>query len=147
MERSSLIARRDILRVSLLALLPAGLFAVPARACTVGTPRLSVSRIAPDGTVEVAFEVANDSRRPASTRVQVYIHDQVASVIRPGLSLAAVKTVALQPGERRTIAIPLGPDAFRLPATAEQRIVEPGLFDIMVGTSTRDLQSVTLEIV
>lgn len=142
-----MIERRDILRFSLFALLPAGVHAAPGPACAISTPRLSAARIASDGTVDVEIDVTNAHAQPVSALVQFYVHDQVASVPRPLLSLAAVQPVMLRAGERRTLRVALGPEAFRLPGTAEKTIVEPGLFDIMAGTSRRNLQSATLEIV
>jgi hypothetical protein len=39
-------------------------------------------------------------------------------------------------GEKKTVAFSLGPDALSLIDRRMQRVVEPGRFDVMVGTSS-----------
>jgi len=79
--------------------------------------------------------------------VQVYVHDQVASVTRPIKELKAFERVTLRPGERRTVRFTLGPEAFRMWDIDMNEVVEPGLFDILAGPNSQDLKSATLEIV
>ena len=55
--------------------------------------------------------------------------------------------ITLAPGESRTVRLMLGPDAFSLWNLAMDEVVEPGLFDIMVGPDSDNLQTVTLEII
>ena len=43
--------------------------------------------------------------------------------------------------------IALNPDAFALWNLDMEEVVEPGLFDIMVGPDSENLQTVTLEII
>ncbi len=50
-----------------------------------------------DGTVEVEVRLANEADRPVSEVVQVYLHDRVASVVRPVQQLVAVARVDLEP--------------------------------------------------
>ena len=78
--------------------------------------------------------------------VQVYIHDQVASVTRPIKELKAFERVTLQPGEKKTVRFTLGPEAFRLWDIDMNEVVEPGLFDVLAGPNSRDLKATTLEI-
>ena len=55
--------------------------------------------------------------------------------------------ITLAPGEARTVRIALNPDAFALWNLDMEEVVEPGLFDIMVGPDSENLQTVTLEII
>ena len=144
-----MIARRDLLRCSLLALLP---FSARAAVQTSGqislaAPRLSALRIASDGKVQVEVDATNVGGAPTQMLMHVYVHDQVASVVRPPLTLAATQPIMLRPNERRTVRFTLGPEAFHLPVRDGKSVVEPGLFDIMVGANSHDLKSATLEIV
>ena len=95
-------------------------------------------------TVEV--DVANTGQRAGDEVVQVYVHDQVASVTRPVKELKAFERVTLQPGETRTVRFTLGPEAFRMWDIDMNEVVEPGLFDILAGPNSQDLKSATLEI-
>jgi beta-glucosidase len=55
--------------------------------------------------------------------------------------------VTLAPGERRTLTFTLGPEALRLTDEQMNRVVEPGLFDVMIGTNSVSLTKASLEVV
>lgn len=112
----------------------------------IGTPRLSSPKIGMAGTVGVEVDVANIGERAGDEVVQLYVHDQVASVARPVKELKAFERVTLQPGERRTVKFTLGPAAFRMWNVDLEEVVEPGLFDILVGPNSVDLKKAVLEI-
>jgi beta-glucosidase len=112
----------------------------------LSAPRLSTSRIGPGAGVTVSVDVANVGDREGDEVVQLYIRDQVASVTQPIKVLKGFQRVTLKPGERRTVAIVLEPDAFAIWNDQMREVVEPGLFDIMTGPDSRNLQTVTLEI-
>lgn len=109
-------------------------------------PRLSAPRIGVGGSVAVEVDVANIGERAGDEVVQLYIRDQVASVTQPIKVLRGFERVTLRPGERRTVKLELGPDAFAIWNDQMKEVVEPGLFDIMTGPNSRNLQTVTLEI-
>ncbi|MEE2742054.1 MAG: fibronectin type III-like domain-contianing protein, partial [Pseudomonadota bacterium] len=113
----------------------------------IGTPRLSSERIGTGGSVAVEVDVRNAGDRQGDEVVQIYVRDQTASVTRPIKELKGFERVTLAPGETRTVRILLGPDAFSLWNLDMEEVVEPGLFDIMVGPDSETLQSVTLEII
>ena len=55
--------------------------------------------------------------------------------------------MTLAPGEKKTVTFTLGPDALSLIDERMQRVVEPGRFEIMVGTSSAKLTTATLDVV
>jgi beta-glucosidase len=71
----------------------------------------------------------------------------VSSVTRPVKELKGFERIRLRPGERRTVTFELGPDALSYVGPEMRRIVEPGVFDVMVGGNSRDVKSVVLEVV
>ncbi|MDC7240883.1 MAG: fibronectin type III-like domain-contianing protein [Spirochaetales bacterium] len=71
--------------------------------------------------------------------VQVYARDLYASLVRPMQELKAFKRVSLEPGETKSLKFTLPADILSFTGAGEKRIVEPGEFDIMVGTSSRDI--------
>ena len=113
----------------------------------IGTPRLSAARIGTAGSVTVTVDVANVGTRAGDEVVQLYVHDLIASVARPVMELKGFERVTLAPGERRTVNFTLGPDAFALWDVDMREVVEPGMFQIMVGPSSAQLRTVTLEVV
>jgi hypothetical protein len=112
----------------------------------IGAPKLSSTTIAPDGSVEVSVEVRNTGARAGDETVQVYVRDKIASVTRPIQQLRGFERVTLLPGEARTLKFTLGPRAFEMWDERMRRIVEPGEFEVMAGSSSAKLQSATLTI-
>lgn len=91
-------------------------------------------------TVKVSLEVENTGERAGDEVVQLYIRDVVASVARPLKELKGFKRISLRPGEAQevTFAIPVEHLGFY---DAEMRYtVEPGEFEIMVGSSSEDIR-------
>jgi len=91
------------------------------------------------GSVCVEVAVANTGHRAGDEVVQVYVRRLRASVTRPVLELKAFARIPLGAGERRTVTfvIPAGQLGFydRLLTY----VVEPGVVDVFVGTSSADL--------
>jgi beta-glucosidase len=139
-------ARRGYLFSDASPLFPFG-FGLSYTRFTIGMPRLSSARIGVADTVTVEVDVSNVGARAGDEVVQLYIRDQQSSVTRPVKELRGFERVTLNPGERRTVRFRLGPEAFSLWNTAMREVVEPGLFDIMAGNSSVDLQTIVLEIV
>jgi beta-glucosidase len=54
--------------------------------------------------------------------------------------------VSLAAGETKTVTFSLGPDALALVDRDMRRVVEPGRFDIMVGTSSAQVSRATLDV-
>lgn len=112
----------------------------------VGAPKLSASSIGVDGTVTVHTTVANVGERAGDEVVQLYIRDKVSSVTRPVKELRGFKRVSLKAGEAKTVSFKLDQEDFRFWNKDMKRVVEPGDFDIMVGSNSVDLKTVTLNI-
>lgn len=99
--------------------------------------------------VTVSVDVTNTGRVAGKEVVQVYVHDREAGLMRPEKELKGFAKVALEPGETRTVSLPLDFRAFAYyhPDYA-QWIAEPGDFDLLVGASAADIRgcvTVTLE--
>ena len=77
----------------------------------------------------------------------MYIRDQVSSVTRPVKELRGFARVTLPPGTSQTVRFTLGPEELSLIDRRMQRVVEPGRFDIMVGTSATPALTATLDVV
>jgi beta-glucosidase len=92
--------------------------------------------------------VTNTGSRAGTEVVQMYIRDLVSSVTRPVKELKGFHKVNLEPGETRTVDLDITPDSLAFYDVNMKYVVEPGDFEIMVGTSSRDsdLQKVTLRV-
>ncbi|MDD3214382.1 MAG: fibronectin type III-like domain-contianing protein, partial [Eubacteriales bacterium] len=89
-------------------------------------------------TFTLQIEVENKSPMAGVETVQVYIHDCVASVMRPVKQLVAFQRVGLAAGEAKTVSIAVDPNELALITQDEKRVIEPGEFKLMVGHSSRD---------
>jgi beta-glucosidase len=108
---------------------------------------LSPVRIGVGQATRVKIEVSNTGQRAGAEIVQLYVRDQVASVTRPVKALRGFRRIHLEPGETRTVEFELTGDELALVDADMQWRVEPGLFDVMVGSSSERLETVTLEVV
>ncbi len=93
-------------------------------------------------SVRCRVTITNTGRRAGAEVVQVYFRDLVASVVRPAKLLVRFEKVFLQPGEARELTFELSP-AKDLSFTGIdlQRVVEPGEFELMVGSSSADIRA------
>ncbi|MEJ0043354.1 MAG: glycoside hydrolase family 3 C-terminal domain-containing protein [Rhizomicrobium sp.] len=125
-------AHRGYLFDTVAPLFPFG-FGLSYTTFDISAPRLSADTIRPDGSVTVSVDVKNTGTRAGDQVVQLYLHQQVASVTRPVKELKGFQRVALAPGESKTLTFTVGTHELRMFDENMKRVVEPGAFDIMVG--------------
>jgi beta-glucosidase len=94
--------------------------------------------------VAVSVVVHNSGTRTGKEVVQLYVSDRQSSLPRPVKELKGFKKIELQPGESRTVDFVLDRRAFAFydPLKADWA-VEPGDFEILVGSSSRDIRLTT----
>jgi beta-glucosidase len=92
------------------------------------------------GSVTVTCSVRNTGRRAGDEVVQLYVRDVLASVARPVMELKGFERVRLTPNERTTVSFRLGPDELGMLDQAMKWTVEPGVFRLMVGSSSKDIR-------
>jgi beta-glucosidase len=95
--------------------------------------RLSSREIPVDGRVVASVEVENVGNRAGGEVVQLYIHDEVASVTRPVKELRGFRRVTLQAGTSMTVRFAIGPEDLGFFGRSMQFAVEPGRFQVIVG--------------
>jgi beta-glucosidase len=91
--------------------------------------------------VTVSVPVKNTGARKGKEVVQLYVHDVASSVGRPVRELKGFAKVELAPGKSTKIKFVLDPRAFSFydPHLAKW-VAEPGVFEIQVGNSSRDIK-------
>ena len=99
--------------------------------------------------ISVSVDITNTGKAAGKEIVQVYVHDQKSSLVRPEKELKGFAKVELQPGETKTVEISLDFRAFAYYHPAHKTwITENGEFDLLVGASSQDIRAaltVTLE--
>jgi beta-glucosidase len=89
----------------------------------------------------VSVDVTNTGKVAGKEIVQVYVRDREAGLARPPKELKGFAKVELQPGETRTVDVPLDFRAFAFYHPAyKQWITEDGEFDILIGASSADIR-------
>ena len=79
--------------------------------------------------------------------IQMYIRDVVSSVTRPVKELKGFKRISLEPGETKTVTLDITPEKLQFLDEHMELTVEPGIFNIMVGTNSVEVDTVKLEVV
>jgi beta-xylosidase len=111
-----------------------------------GEPRVEPATIAVGGNATVKVDVTNTGAREGDEVVQLYIHQRVASVTQPVMQLKGFQRVTLKPGETTTVELPITPETLSILGLDMQPVVEPGIFDVMVGSGSDETQSVPLAV-
>jgi len=109
--------------------------------------KVTPDKIGTGGEATVTVDVTNTGARAGDEVVQLYVRDRVASVTRPVKELRGFERVTLAPGASKTVTFKVGPAALRFTDEQMNRVVEPGLFDLMVGTSSKTTATTSLEVV
>jgi beta-glucosidase len=103
--------------------------------------------IKPNGEATVSVEVANTGARAGDEVVQLYVRDVVSSVTRPVKELRGFQRVSLEPGAKKTVTFTVGPLHLSLIDAHMKRVVEPGRFELLVGTSSgQPASTLTLDV-
>lgn len=98
--------------------------------------RLSSREILPDGTLSVSVKVENTGKRTGDETVQVYIRDLAASVTRPVRELKGFQRLTLGPGSKKSVSFRLDSRHLGFYGRDGRFVVEPGAFQVFVGTSS-----------
>jgi len=92
------------------------------------------------GTVDLSCKVKNTGKVAGDEVVQLYLHDEVSSVTTYVKVLRGFERVHLEPGEEKVVNFVLIPQELALWNKDNHFVVEPGLFDIMIGSSSEDIR-------
>jgi len=113
-----------------------------------GKPRLEKSLIRRNGSTAVRVNVTNTGAIMGDEVVQMYIRDKVSSVTRPVKELKGFQRITLAPGQTETVTLSITPEHLAFYNIDMKYVVEPGEFEIMVGSSSRDqdLQKILLRV-
>jgi beta-glucosidase len=138
-------ARRGYLFDQTTPLYPFG-FGLSYTTFEISAPRPAKEAIGPGESVRVEIDVINTGKLTGDEVVQLYIHDEAASVTRPVLELKHFKRVTLSPGARTTVTFEVSPLDLSLWNLEMKRVVEPGKFTLLSGPNSVDLKPATLTV-
>ncbi|HEV2234721.1 MAG TPA: glycoside hydrolase family 3 N-terminal domain-containing protein [Terriglobia bacterium] len=98
------------------------------------------------GSATVRVDVTNTGTRAGDEVAQMYIHQRLADVTQPVMKLCGFRRVHLKPGEKATVEFPLTPKLLSILDINMHRVVEPGVFDILVGPNSGQTDTIPLQV-
>jgi beta-glucosidase len=72
--------------------------------------------------------------------VQLYLKDDISTVTTYEYDLRGFERVSLNPGEKKTVTFTLHPDDLALLDKNMNWTVEPGTFQVWIGSSSQDIK-------
>jgi beta-glucosidase len=93
-----------------------------------------------ESDVKVSVDVKNIGKRQGAEVVQLYINDKISSVVTPVIELKGFKKIWINPGEKISVQFTLIPEDLAFIDTSMKPVVEPGVFDLMIGSSSKDIR-------
>jgi len=108
--------------------------------------RVEPAKILTGGTAKVSVDVTNTGTREGDEVPQLYIHPRVSSVTQPVMQLKGFERITLKPGEKKTVEFRIMPDMLSILNVDMHRVVEPGVFDLMVGPGSDKTSTVKLTV-
>lgn len=109
---------------------------------SVSVDRSKISKS--DKTITVSVDVTNtDAKRDGTEVVQVYVSDDIASVVVPNRQLKGFDKVVIPAGKTKTVKIPIKVEDLGLWNSWMKYVVEPGNFTVLVGSNSEDIRGNT----
>ncbi|GAI77062.1 unnamed protein product [marine sediment metagenome] len=101
--------------------------------------RIEPNRVPLTGKASIKVDVKNTGPRAGEEVVQLYVNDRVASVTRPVKELKGFKRITLEPAETKTVEFELLTELLTFYDKDMKLVIEPGIFKVMVGRSSKDI--------
>ena len=99
----------------------------------------SADEMPADGAVTVSIHVGNAGDRAGVEVVQLYLHDPVASTVRPVQRLIGYARVPLDRGERVRVSFTVPADLASFTGRDGRRVIEPGEIVLGFGRSSSEI--------
>ena len=100
----------------------------------------SKTQIKAADSIQINFTLENAGKYDGDEVVQLYIRDEIASVVRPVKELKAFQRIHLKCGEKKNVAFVITPTMLQMLNEKMKRVIEPGTFRVMIGSSSKDIR-------
>ena len=95
----------------------------------------------PYDTIQVSVQLKNTGKMEGKEVIQVYVRDMVSSAMTPVKQLKAFTKVGLRPGELKKVNLSIPVSELFLTDNQGKRFLEPGTFELQVGSSSESITS------
>ncbi len=106
--------------------------------------KLDADEIVAGASTKIRATLENTGKRRGTAVIQLYIRDRVAGITRPLKELKDWSRISLNPGKKQELSFDITPAQLSYPDATGAMQLEPGLFDIFLGTSSATTESVAL---
>lgn len=89
--------------------------------------------------LDATFKVTNTGNRKGDEVVQLYLHQDLSTVVQPERQLKAFERITLEPGETREVTLHLDYDDLAIVDANMKWTVEPGTYHVLIGSSSKDI--------
>lgn len=108
-----------------------------------GKIKLDRNTMTKNDSINVSVDVTNIGDYDGAEIVQLYIRDLVGCVSRPVKELRDFKRVDIKKGETKTVTFTINADKLKFYDSSLNYICEPGEFELMIGSNSRDVETVS----
>lgn len=105
-----------------------------------GDLKLSKTKISSNETLEVSMTITNTGKFAGEEVVQLYLQDKFGSVVRPIMELKDFQKIKLEAGESKTLTFSIDNEKLSFYNQALEFKSEPGVFNLMIGSSSADIR-------
>jgi len=102
--------------------------------------QLSKTAITSSDSIVVTFKLTNTGKYAGEEVVQLYLRDEVASVVRPVKELKDFTKLLLQPDESKTVRFVINKEKLSFYNQQLKWTTEPGTFNLMIGSASNDIR-------
>lgn len=102
--------------------------------------KLSKTKMTSAETLEVSMTLTNTGKFAGEEVVQLYLQDKFGSVVRPIIELKDFQKIKLQAGESKTLTFVIDNEKLAFYNQALEFKSEPGVFNLMIGSSSSDIR-------
>ena len=90
--------------------------------------------------LDATFKVTNTGIHKGDEVVQLYLHQDLSTVVQPERQLKAFERITLDPGETREVTLHLDYGDLAIVDTNMKWTVEPGTYHVLIGPSSKDIR-------
>ncbi len=102
--------------------------------------QIEKNKIAATDSTIIRCKITNTGKLGGDEVVQLYVRDELASVVRPVTELKGFQRIHLNAGETKEVSFVVNPEMLSMLDINLKKVVEPGDFRMMIGASSRDIR-------
>ena len=106
--------------------------------------KISKETISEGENITVSVDVTNTGKLAGKEVVQLYLKDLVSLVAPDSKRLVRFDKIELNPGETKTVSFEMNSDDFRTLSMENEWHLDPGAFELQIGTSSLKVEAKTI---